>query len=186
MHPEERRTAIAQAALPLIRQHGRATTTKQIAEAAGIAEGTIFRVFDSKEQIFEEVLAVAFDPAGFIADLEAMDPTQPLRDRMIAITTRMQRNFLGVFELLTALALPKPPDRFRDESGQKIRAQILRLQAELLAPDAEAFRLPVEEVVRTLRLLTFSASHPHISDGRIMSPEEIVDLVLHGTLGRDD
>jgi hypothetical protein len=36
-----------------------------------------------------------------------------------------------------------------------------------------------------LRLLTFSGSHPHISDGRIMSPEEIVDLVLHGTLRKD-
>jgi AcrR family transcriptional regulator len=185
MPAADRRTAIAQAALPLIREHGRATTTKQIAEAAGIAEGTIFRVFGSKEEIFEEVLAVVFDPAGFIADLQAMDRGQPIRDRMIAMTARMQRNFLGVFELLTALALPKPPDRFRDESGQKIRAEILRLQSQLLAPDAAAFRLPVEEVVRTLRLLTFSASHPHISDGRIMSPEEIVDLVLHGTLRKE-
>jgi len=185
MPAADRRTAIAQAALPLIREHGRATTTKQIAEAAGIAEGTIFRVFDSKEEIFEEVLAVAFDPTGFIDDLKAMDLTLPVRERMIALTTRMQHNFLGIFELLTALALPRPPDRFRDKSAHRVRAQILELEAQVLAPDADAFRLPVEEVARTLRLLTFSASHPHISDGRIMSPEEIVDLVLHGTLGKD-
>jgi AcrR family transcriptional regulator len=185
MPAADRRTAIAQAALPLIRKHGRATTTKQIAEAAGIAEGTIFRVFDSKEEIFEEVLAVAFDPAGFVADLQAMDLGQPVRERMIALTARMQRNFLGIFELLTALALPRPPDRFRDKSAHKLRAEILALEAEVLAPDAGAFRLPVEEVVRMLRLLTFSGSHPHISDGRIMSPEEIVDLVLHGTLRKD-
>ena len=185
MPAADRRTAIAQAALPLIRKHGRATTTKQIAEAAGIAEGTIFRVFDSKEEIFEEVLAVAFDPAGFVADLQAMDLGQPVRERMIALTARMQRNFLGIFELLTALALPRPPDRFRDKSAHKLRAEILALEAEVLAPDAGAFRLPVDEVVRMLRLLTFSGSHPHISDGRIMSPEEIVDLVLHGTLRKD-
>jgi AcrR family transcriptional regulator len=185
MPAADRRTAIAQAALPLIRKHGRATTTKQIAEAAGIAEGTIFRVFDSKEEIFEEVLAVAFDPAGFVADLQAMDLGQPVRERMIALTARMQRNFLGIFELLTALALPRPPDRFRDKSAHKLRAEILALEAEVLAPDAGAFRLPVEEVVRMLRLLTFSGSHPHISDGRIMSPDEIVDLVLHGTLRKD-
>jgi AcrR family transcriptional regulator len=185
MAPADRRTAIAQAALPLIREHGRATTTRQIADAAGIAEGTIFRVFGSKEEIFEEVLAAAFDPSGFLDDLRAMDTSLPLRDRMVALTTRMQRNFLGIFELLTALALPRPPDRFRDKSAHQLRAEILELEAQVLAPDASAFRLPVEEVVRMLRLLTFSGSHPHISDGRIMAPEEIVDLVLDGTRRRD-
>ena len=34
----------------------------------------------------------------------------------------------------------------------------------LLAPDADQFRVPPDEVVRLLRLLTFSGSHPHISD----------------------
>jgi hypothetical protein len=36
-----------------------------------------------------------------------------------------------------------------------------------------------------LRLLTFSGSHPHISDQRMLTAEQIVDVVLHGTL-RDD
>ena len=37
-----------------------------------------------------------------------------------------------------------------------------------------------------LRLLTFAGSHPHISDGRTMSPQEIVAVVLHGTLKETD
>ena len=33
-----------------------------------------------------------------------------------------------------------------------------------------------------LRLLTFAGSHPHISDGVLLTPEEIVDTLLHGLL----
>ena len=47
LSPDERRRAIVDAVLPLLIEHGRAVTTRQMAEAAGIAEGTIFRVFDS-------------------------------------------------------------------------------------------------------------------------------------------
>jgi hypothetical protein len=55
-------------------------------------------------------------------------------------------------------------------------------------PDAERFRVPSDEVVQMLRLLTFSGSHPHISSERMLSAEQIVDVVLHGTLrsGSDD
>jgi hypothetical protein len=34
-----------------------------------------------------------------------------------------------------------------------------------------------------LRLLVFAGSHPHISDGRFLTPDEVVDTVLYG-LGR--
>ena len=40
-------------------------------------------------------------------------------------------------------------------------------------------------MVRLLRLLTFSGSHPHISEQRPMKPEYIVDVILHGTLARE-
>jgi hypothetical protein len=33
-----------------------------------------------------------------------------------------------------------------------------------------------------VRLLTFSGTHPHISDGNPLSAEEIVDTVLNGVL----
>jgi hypothetical protein len=44
--------------------------------------------------------------------------------------------------------------------------------------------VPPEEVVQMLRLLTFSGSHPHISDHRLTAAQ-IVDVVLHGTLRPD-
>ena len=48
MAPEDRRKAILEALIPLLVEQGGDVTTKEIAEAAGIAEGTIFRVFPDK------------------------------------------------------------------------------------------------------------------------------------------
>ena len=56
----------------------------------------------------------------------------------------------------------------------------------MIEPDADRFRVPPEEVVRLLRLLTFSGSHPHISEQRPLKPDDIVDVVLHGTLARGE
>src|SRR5262245_33537829 len=53
---EARRSMIVEAALPLVLEHGERVTTKQIAEAAGIAEGTIFRVFEDKDAVIAAVV----------------------------------------------------------------------------------------------------------------------------------
>ena len=67
MSPEERLDALIDATLSLLREHGRAVTTRQIAEAAGVAEGTIFRVVESKEELVELAITRAFEP-GALAD----------------------------------------------------------------------------------------------------------------------
>jgi len=180
LSPEERRQAIIAATRPLLYEHGRGTTTKLIAEAAGIAEGTIFRAFASKEELFDAVLEAEFDPTSFLQSVAEIDPTLGLRERMVVFTTLLQRRFQGIFALMAAMGMRKPPDNLRDpEVRQRLAEGGLAL---LLAPDAARFTLPVERVVDFVRLLTFSGSHPHLSDQRPLSPEEIVDVVLHGVL----
>jgi AcrR family transcriptional regulator len=184
LSPEERRAAIITATRPLLMEHGRRTTTKLVAEAAGIAEGTIFRVFPSKEELFDAVLDAEFDPAPFLEAVARIDLDEPLRDRMIAVTTLLQRRFISIFQLMIAMAVPKPPGRIHsDELRKKLANEGL---IRVIEPDAAQFRMPAEEVARLLRLLTFSGSHPHISEGRPMQPEFIVDVILHGTLARGE
>lgn len=53
---DERRKMIVAAALPLFARKGFAgTTTKELAEAAGISEALLFRHFPSKKQLYGEI-----------------------------------------------------------------------------------------------------------------------------------
>lgn len=183
MPPEERRAAILAAARPLVLEHGRATTTRLIAEAAGVAEGTIFRVFPSKDALFDAVIDQEFDPEPFLDAIGRIDVGLPLETRLREAVALLQRRFVGIFRLMIALGVPRPPDRLAAPDLRKRLANegLVRL----VQPDADRFRVPPEEVVRLLRLLTFSGSHPHISEQRMLTAEQIVDVVLHGTLRHD-
>jgi AcrR family transcriptional regulator len=178
--PEDRREAIIAATRPLLYQHGRDTTTKLIAEAAGIAEGTIFRSFSTKDELFDAVLEREFDPEAFLERLAGIDPDLPLRERLTIYTTLLQQRFLGIFRLMAAMGMPRPPAKFQDEdSRRKLHDGGLAL---LIGGDSQYFKLPVERVAELLRGMTFAASHPHITDQTPLMPEEIVDVILHGVL----
>jgi len=187
MSPDERRRAIVDAVLPLLREHGRAVTTHQIAEAADIAEGTIFRVFDTKEELLDAALARAFAPGPFLDQVAGIDRSLPLRERLVGFVTVLQNRFTDVFTLMHAMGLVAPPEHL--DHGEDPGAWRARLHDDLVGlvgDDAARLRLPAGELVRALRLLTFSGSHPHIADRRLMTPEQIVDLVLLGALTDDD
>jgi AcrR family transcriptional regulator len=180
LRPDERRKAIIDVTIPLLREHGRETTTKQVAEAAGIAEGTIFRVFESKHELFLQALETAFDPTDFVGLLEEIDTALPVRDKLLRIASLYQERFTGSFELMSKMGMVQPPTAMKHDAEWRERARVI--SRDLVAANADEFRIDPYEVVRAVRLLTFSGSHPHISDGRILTPDEIVDIVLNGTL----
>lgn len=181
MSPVDRRDALIAATLPLLVEHGRAITTKQVAEAAGVAEGTIFRVFDSKDELIEAAIAAFFDPWEFVEVLESLDPTPPLEEKLLNLAEVLQDRFSSLFEFMIKVGIKPPPPHSLSEDDDW-RRQGNAAAARLIEADADQLRLPPDEVVRLVRLLTFSGSHPHISDGRLLTPAEIVGVVLHGVL----
>lgn len=52
---EEKRTALLSAATALLAANGVSATTLQIAKTAGVAEGTLFRYFSTKEELLNKV-----------------------------------------------------------------------------------------------------------------------------------
>ncbi|WP_448206741.1 TetR/AcrR family transcriptional regulator [Azospirillum sp. sgz302134] len=71
----ERRAAILDAALPLFARKGfTATTTKEIAQAAGVSEALIFKHFPSKAALHEAIFRSCLDEDGELERLLAMEP----------------------------------------------------------------------------------------------------------------
>jgi AcrR family transcriptional regulator len=89
---DERRKAIVASAVPLFARKGFAgTTTRELAEAAGISEALLFRHFPSKKHLYGEILQLGCegDPA-----LERLATLEPSTGTLVGMTHFMVRYFL--------------------------------------------------------------------------------------------
>src|SRR5207245_109817 len=86
---DERRKAIVAAAVPLFARKGFAgTTTKELADAAGISEALLFRHFPSKKQLYEEILRSGCEGDPALECLAALQPSTTTLVRMIHFMVR--------------------------------------------------------------------------------------------------
>lgn len=175
MPAEQRRAAIAEATLALLAERGAAVTTRQIAEAAGIAEGTIFRVFDDKDAVLRAALDLAFDPAPTERELEAIDRHQPFERQLEAAVEILQAQVRHVWRLVSAVS---DTDALRGRKPEP--PPDLVALTELFEPHAAQLRHRPEVAARELRALTLAVSHPALYADEPMTPQEIVSLLLHG------
>src|SRR5256885_7171636 len=102
MAPDERRAALVEATIPLLFEHGLEVSTRQIAAAAGVAEGTIFGVFESKNSLVVCSVIQALDPQVTLDGLAAIDRALPLRERLTLAADLVHARFADNAQLLTA------------------------------------------------------------------------------------
>src|SRR3954471_12734359 len=90
MPPDERRAALMAATEPLLERYGRDVSTRQIAEAGGVAEGTIFRAFATKDELIDAVVEEVFDENRTRDAIAAVDRSLPFAERLVAAVTVLQ------------------------------------------------------------------------------------------------
>jgi AcrR family transcriptional regulator len=175
MPADERRAAIVEATLPLLLARGPAVTTKQIAEAAGIAEGTIFRVFPDKEAVLEAAVELAFDTEPAERALALIDRTLPFEEQLAEAVGIIQRRLSDIWRLVSTVAeAAAVSDRKRKPPAD------LAALANLFEPERRRLRHDPVIAARQLRALTLAVSHPALYPDEPMSPPEIVALLLDG------
>jgi AcrR family transcriptional regulator len=187
--PEQRRAAILRVAIPMISELGTDVTTKQIATAAGIAEGTIFRVFPDKDALIRAAVEEVFDPVPTLAALAGIDRSLPLRERLIAVVNVLRDRMSRLWAILGALRLMGPPDQHAGHrhlpasmSNEMTTAAVLSV----LDSAAPELRYDPAQVARILRLFVFAGTHPRITEGAPWPTEDVVDILLDGVRRRAD
>ncbi len=173
MPVDDRRAALVEAVIPLLLQHGSDVTTKQIAEAAGVAEGTIFRAFPDKESLISAAVDRYLEPDEVRVRLEGIDPTLPLEEKVHHLVALMLDRFDGVIRVMAARGYPTR--RPRDEVWP-----FTQPIATLLEPDLDRLALAPERVAHYIRLVAFSSAIPHFTRDMGFTVDELTRLILGG------
>jgi AcrR family transcriptional regulator len=196
--PGEVRELVLEAARELFSSHGYPTTsTKRIAERAGVAEALLFRHFGSKAQLFREAVV---DPLVVILEGYAErwltyddphEPRQPVRSFVDTFFGALsdQRGFAMA---LTAAA--NYLDDVVDEAGAALTETVLAIER-VVAREADRFgyeglnppvtaRVGMGSVLAAavFRGWVFGAGGSTISDEQITA--ELEQLMMHGVRGR--
>jgi AcrR family transcriptional regulator len=195
--PDDRRKAIAQAILPVLAVRGRESSPRERAGAAGIAEGTIFRVFPDKRSLMLAAAQEAINPADGAAEWqEAMQSLGSLREKVVVaaqrVLDRMRMTMSVMFAVRRHLGSHEELHK-HDKKHFGPPQFVLDAQAELhrrLTGIFEAHRdeLAVDPEVAAvaLRSLIFGASRPELGMAPALSAEQIADLLLSGVTARGE
>ncbi|WP_157981690.1 TetR/AcrR family transcriptional regulator [Protaetiibacter intestinalis] len=173
--PGERRERILEAVLPLLLEKGRDVTSRELAETAGIAEGTVFRAFGDKDSLLEAGLQKLLDPAPFREELRRIPHDLPLEDKVTAIVDGLRGRFREVFRIMQLFQVQGPPRR-PPEAGE----DWLEIVRELLEPDIHRLAVPVDTVAWYIRLVAFGASIEPFNHFRPFDSAELATVVVHG------
>jgi AcrR family transcriptional regulator len=196
MSPDDRRKAIVTALVPLLVERGGEVTTREIAQAAGIAEGTIFRVFPDKKSLLMAAAEEAINPSGGQELFDkAMADVTDLRAQIVLAAQRVLDRMLLTMSVMVAVR-PHLIQAFHEDPESKKHmgppAFVLKAQEDLhrrltglFEPHRDELAVEPDVAATALRSLIFGASRPELGMKAVLTADQIADIVLGGVLRRD-
>lgn len=169
---DERRASIIDAAIPLLLEHGTAVTSRQISEAAGVAEGTIFRAFGDKDSLITAAVEEFMARRNAPPEGPIVEPGLPL-DRTIAIIVGAMR--VRVRDVVRMATLT---GRHGPHPTEEQRAAFVARVAEALEPHSSELAISPERLADYLRALAIATTVPIGGEG--FDDDELVPLIVHG------
>jgi AcrR family transcriptional regulator len=184
MAAADRRRAILDVVVPLLIERGSSVTTAEMAQAADIAEGTIFRVFPDKSALIFEAVKATMDPARVADAIRAISPSAPMRARLAEAAAVLRDYFNQMSTLGESLrsvsALPgarqRDVGRLVKESSEVISAAL----ADLFERHRAALRVPPASAIAAFRGLVFASVHPLLPPRERLPLDEAVSILLSG------
>ncbi|HEU0103995.1 MAG TPA: TetR/AcrR family transcriptional regulator [Mycobacteriales bacterium] len=183
--PEQRRQAIVEAVLPLLVEHGGGVTTRELAEAAGVAEGTLFRVFEDKAALLHAAAHSVLDPDRAWRALADVDPDLALDAMVATVAEQLLESRSRVMAVLMAVrgALATEPSsrgRSRPDVVRQSDGVLLEGLTALFARYPDELRVEPERAARALRALVFGSRQPWATEKDALTGPEIADLLVAG------
>ncbi|MEE8547453.1 MAG: TetR/AcrR family transcriptional regulator [bacterium] len=190
--PSDTKLKLLEATLELISEKGYlGATTREIAQRAGVSELTLFRKFEKKEKLFEEVLKTqTFLPLlrETVIEVEDLEPAEALE--MIGIRYLQTLKERKMFVKIVLSELNTYPEKVRNIQMQFVREMEGTLQGYLeeLQKSGKLRVVSLEAAARTfLRMLfSFFILEEIIKDQNISSKtlkktvREVVDIFMYG------
>jgi AcrR family transcriptional regulator len=184
MAAADRRRAILDAAIPLLIKRGASVTTAEMAHAADVAEGTIFRAFADKSTLILEAVKETMDPARVANAIRAIDSSGPMESRLAEAAGLLRDYFNQVTAIGESLRSVASQGGVRQgDVGKLIKASstaITSALTELFEPHRPALRVSPASAVTAFRGLVFASAHPLLSPRERLATEEVVSILISG------
>lgn len=161
-------------------------TTREIAEAAGVAEGTLFRIFATKQALMMALIGHVTDPEPLIDDLQTIDLAEPLVERVRRILDVLGDHHLRlrrVFGAVHSLAHEKPTkaEQKRRDAAHAVReAQLAHAIETILAPDGDHLRTTEAEAAAAIRSMSVMMGFPPSMLPDTLTTARVADILVHG------